>query len=664
MNALLITARAVHFASVMLLFGELVLVRFIARPAWRADGRALLGEDQGVHRHLFQVTFWSAVLSIASGAAWLAAEAASMSGLPLQQAITLDTLGLVLGKTVFGRLWILRFVLVIAVGLLLLLATGRSSDHERRLRLELGALVLAAAYLATLAWAGHAAAGHGPERSVQIISDVLHLLSAGAWLGALPGLVFLLGSARALDAAVQATLRFSIVGMVSVGALILSGFINAWFLVGDVPALIGTGYGQLLLAKLTLVVLMVSLAAVNRLHLTPRLQGQDREAQHLLRRNAILETAAGIGVVAIVGALGVSVPGAHQSPLWPFDHTLSWEPAEDSAAVRWALAAAGVLACIAAGVGLKGTRIRRPQLWIAAIVGIVTAIAAGAWLLAVPAYPTTYVRSPVRYTTTAIARGFALYVDNCMGCHGLNGYGDGPAASSLPIKPANLVEHAAHHPAGDLFWWIGHGIPETPMPSFAPRLSDVAIWDLIQFLRALSESEEARSMSGHVEPWRPIVAPDFTFEFPGHAQESLNGQRGKHITLLVLYTVPQSLPRLRSLSANERAFADAGVRVIALPMSTSVASVDPQTVNDDQSTFAIASPDAVAAYTMFTRRSPDLHDAAPTHVEFLIDRQGYLRARWPGIPDATTDRTTEIIGEVELLKHEPARPPAPEGHVH
>lgn len=661
MNTLLVTARAVHFGSVMLLFGEFMFVLFVARPPWRADDRASLDEDQRVNGHMSGVAFWSLLLSLVSSAAWLAAEAASMSGLPLQRAIAPDTLGLVLGRTVFGRLWTLRFVLVIAVGLLLL-AINRSRDRKHRFRLELGALMVAAVYLGSLAWAGHAAAGQGSERWVQIISDVVHLLAAGAWLGALPGLVFLLGSARTTDRTAQAVRRFSIVGLVSVGALILSGFVNSWFLVGSVPALLGTGYGRLLLAKLTLVVFMVSLAAVNRLRLTPRLHGQNPDARLLLRRNAILETVAGLGVVAVVGALGVSVPGAHQPALWPFQHTLSWELAENSAATRWMLAAAGVLACIAAGVALRGVRSRRPQLWVTAIVGIVAAVAAGAWLLAVPAYPTTYVHSPVRYTTTAIARGSARYAENCASCHGPGGHGDGPAAPSLPVKPANLVKHAAHHPPGDLFWWIGHGMPETPMPAFAAKLSDEAIWDLIQFLRALSDAEEAKSICGHVEPRRPIVAPDFTFDSPGHAQESLNAQRGKRFPLLVLYTFPQSLPRMKALLADEQELADAGVRLIALPTST-LAAADMQTMKDDASVFRIASPDVVTTYSMFARRDADSHGVAPIHAEFLIDGQGYLRARWP-CTAATTERTAEIFREIELLKHERARPPAQEGHMH
>ena len=201
------------------------------------------------------------------------------------------------------------------------------------------------------------------------------------------------------------------------------------------------------------------------------------------------------------------------------------------------------------------------------------------------------------------------------------------------------------------------------MPAFAPRISDTGLWDLIQYLRALSEAEEARSLTSLVEPWRPIVAPDFNFESPGQAQESLSGQRGRHVTLLVLYTLPESLPRLHELSAKEKAFAHAGVRVIAVPASTS-ATVDKQTMKDEQSMFPIASSEVDTAYAMFARQSSDFHNVAPTHVEFLIDRQGYFRARWMGIPDSTTDQSTEILDEVKLLKLEPARPAAPEGHAH
>jgi len=664
MNPLLVAARAVHFASTMLLFGELVFALAVATPAWRNAGRAAFDHDQGIHHRLLLIEGWSLVVSIASGAIWLEVEASSMSGMPLEQAISRDTLSLVLGQTIFGRLWIWRFGLAVAFGALLL-ALGRTASSRARSRLSLCCVVIAAAYLASLAWAGHAAAGQGSQGLLQLSSDIVHLLAAGGWLGALPGLVFFLGRSQSLDAATQAARRFSTLGVVSVGALVLSGLGNAWYLVGSVPALVGTEYGRLLLAKLAVFAAMLTLAAVNRLSLTPRLKGQDARALPFLRRNATAEIVAGIIVVAIVGKLGTTIPGAHQSPIWPFEHTLSWEDAQQAAGDGAALAVTGIIACLAAGFVLVGVRRHRPRVWIVGIATIVATATAWTWLLAVPAYPTTYAAPPVRYTTDSIVHGAALYAPRCSTCHGIDGHGDGPAAPSLSVKPVNLVEHVLHHRAGELFWWIAHGIPGTPMPGFASQMSDAEIWDLLQFLRAQSEAEDAMALISRVEPWRPIVAPDFTFQGAARTQESLQQQQGRYIALVVFYTLPQSLPRLRALAAARSALKQAGARVIAVPTSASSTAVASDPLNLDQSMFVMASPDVAAAYTMFARQK----DAAPgnvasPHMEFLIDRQGYLRARWIGVPDAATDRMPWMLSQIELLKHEPPHALSSEGHAH
>jgi len=49
---------------------------------------------------------------------------------------------------------------------------------------KIAGTLLAGCYLATLAYAGHAAAGQGGDRYVRIGADAAHLLAAGAWLGA------------------------------------------------------------------------------------------------------------------------------------------------------------------------------------------------------------------------------------------------------------------------------------------------------------------------------------------------------------------------------------------------------------------------------------------------------------------------------------------------
>ena len=658
MNSLFVAARAVHYASALLLFGELVFVIAVARPAWR---RVKEGDGDAVYRRLFAVARWSVIASIASGAAWLAAQAAVMSGVQAGQAMNRETLGLVLGNTVFGHVWVLRLGLVVVL-VAVLLAVRRSAGDARRSRLAIVATLITAAYLGSLAWAGHAVAGNEPDDFDRIVADVVHLLAAGAWLGALPALVYWLHGTYAVDSLVQATRRFSNLSMASVGVLVISGLINTWYQVGDVPALIGTDYGRLLLAKLGLFAAMLGLAVANRGVLTPRLAGGDRAALHLLRRNTFLEIAAGIGVVLIVGVLGLTVPAAHQSPVWPFAYTLSWQPLQQSAWMQVVVTAAAIVACISAAVAVAGLLGRPPRLYFAALAGLAIPGGIVAWLLAAPAHPTTYLVSPVRYTADAIVSGSALYASHCNACHGNEGRGTSAGATSLPAKPLSLTERVPSQREGDLFWWIAHG--KTPMPGFASQLSDIEIWNLIQFLDAQAMARNATAMTDRVKPLRPVFAPDFTFEIIGRAQESLERQRENRVTLLVFYTLPQSLPRLRELANKQRAILAAGARVIAVPIRESSTAGDPQIATDGESIFAIASRNVAHAYAMFARQADGSNTAADTHVEFLIDRHGYLRVRWIGVPDAAADRTAATLAQIKLLVDEPPRAPVQWGHRH
>jgi hypothetical protein len=52
------------------------------------------------------------------------------------------------------------------------------------------------------------------------------------------------------------------------------------------------------------------------------------------------------------------------------------------------------------------------------------------------------------------------------------------------------------------------------------------------------------------------------------------------------------------------------------------------------------------------------------HAEFLIDRQGYLRARWIGVPNAATDGTAQMLEQIDLLKRERPRAVGLWGHTH
>jgi putative copper resistance protein D len=131
---------------------------------------------------------------------------------------------------------------------------------------------LAAVLLASLAGTGHSQIEEGWASVVHVASDAAHLLGAGAWLGGLVPLGFMLlsytitnpeGGYLDVDTVL---LRFSGMGYVAVATLIGSGLVNSWFLVGSVSSLLKAPYGQILLAKFAA---MLALAAANRFWLVP-----------------------------------------------------------------------------------------------------------------------------------------------------------------------------------------------------------------------------------------------------------------------------------------------------------------------------------------------------------------------------------------------------------
>jgi putative copper resistance protein D len=157
---------------------------------------------------------------------------------------------------------------------------------------------------------------------LHLAADALHLIAAAAWIGGLVPLALLLSAARGNQAFAWASLardaaqRFSALGVVSVGTLLVSGIVNAWILVGSVHALLVTGYGQLLMLKIAVFAIMLAFAAVNRFWLTPQLaispeDGAERKALRQLTRNSVIEIALGFTIFAIVGALGTMHPAVH-----------------------------------------------------------------------------------------------------------------------------------------------------------------------------------------------------------------------------------------------------------------------------------------------------------------------------------------------------------------
>ncbi|WP_372526137.1 copper homeostasis membrane protein CopD [Piscinibacter sp.] len=311
--------RAVHMAATVLTAGAFAFEFLVIRRAY-AEEQASACKD--IERWLRLAGGWGVSLALVSWLIWFALVAASMSGSPLGQALSAEVLHTVLTQTTFGQVWMLRFALMVLLGGELFLSRRRGSAARPALG-PVGAS-LAVGLLVTLAWAGHAV---GTERSVRpfhLTADALHLLGAGLWLGALIPLLLVLGRARTSPApawhalAATATRRFSTLGVVAVVTLLVTGLINAWFLVGSFPALIDTSYGRLVSTKLALFAIIVLIAAFNRVKLTPRLTADSNRddmsqaALERLWRNVIAEICLGAIVIAIVGGLGTTPPSFHK----------------------------------------------------------------------------------------------------------------------------------------------------------------------------------------------------------------------------------------------------------------------------------------------------------------------------------------------------------------
>jgi putative copper resistance protein D len=222
-----------------------------------------------------------------------------------------DTAWVVLTATQFGQVWVARLLIALLLCIALLLPARQETRQGGWLTCFLAALLMG-----TLAWSGHAGGTPGWAGVIHRGSDFLHLVAAAAWWGGLLPLALILSTGRRsadlrlAKVAQSATLRFSTLGLVAVVTILVTGVVNTWLLVGDVGALMGTQYGRLLSVKVGLFAMMVGLAAVNRLRLAPRLP--DANASRSLQRNALIEFALGLIIIAIVGALGTLSPAVHE----------------------------------------------------------------------------------------------------------------------------------------------------------------------------------------------------------------------------------------------------------------------------------------------------------------------------------------------------------------
>lgn len=620
-------ARGFHLAAALSLLGSIGFILWTL-PAAAAVPAPLL-------RRLNRVCRVSGVLAILAGVVWFILQAGAIAGADTAPDLA-DALPVVAFQTRYGNVMVGRLGLIVA-------ATAWAwRPSRRRIRLYPCAAAAAAA-LCLQGLIGHAGAAGGTTGQELVTYESLHLLAAGFWLGALVPLAISVMELAPADT-IQVCERFTPIGLGCVLVLAGTGFVQGAELIGGLPALLGTQYGQFAVVKITLFLGALGLAALNRLWLTDRMSGGAAARRQLLA-SVSCETVAGLLIITAAAFMASSPPAAHSIPVWPLTWRFSLaavreEPDFMREVVISLLLIGGTIAVLIST--LIWGRFRLGALaWLAVMI---------VWrgpsltLLTAEAYPTSFQTSPTEFSAMSIVRGRDLYGPNCASCHGAGGRGNGPAAAALRIKPADLtMPHLWEHADGDLFWWLSHGMDDPEgglaMPGFAGSLSPDDLWALIDYIRAMNVSVALRQNPATAPA--AIRAPAFPVACNGMGAASTDDLRGRPV--LAAGGDPADEAELSR---------QAGTAAVTLALDNNVRPA--------RWSCAAATPDAAGAYAVLAGVPPD----ALAGTDFLIDPNGWLRAiNRPG-PAGAWDTRQELLAVIRDINSRPVGPSPGGAHEH
>lgn len=251
--------RVAELGGLILLVGLALVIEI----AWRAGGatrrlRRLLTISWGI-------TFMSSILGIALQGVY-------GSALPLPDLFQPSLVSAVL-HTRYGEVEMLRLLLLIAAVPVLLGAVAQVRSGGTRTALLIAGVPIGVGLLATPGLSGHAATGI--VIGIGIPADLLHMLSVSLWAGgltlllavALPGLV---PDERPSDER-MVMLRISALAFGAVCGIVVTGVVLAIRQINSLSGLFDTTYGQILIAKSSIALVVIGLGALARRTLHGRL---------------------------------------------------------------------------------------------------------------------------------------------------------------------------------------------------------------------------------------------------------------------------------------------------------------------------------------------------------------------------------------------------------
>jgi copper transport protein len=177
---------------------------------------------------------------------------------------------------------------------------------------------MAAALVATISLAGHSASG---ERvALSLPNDLLHVAAGAIWFTGIVVLAVVLPYAcrgrsdgERLRLLAPAVVRFSTVALVSITAVGVTGTLNSLLRVGRLQDLIDARYGNVLVLKIVIFLMILAVGGLNHFVIRHRLEaaiGRRRasSSRALFRRTIVTELLLAVAVLGITGVLTSMAP--------------------------------------------------------------------------------------------------------------------------------------------------------------------------------------------------------------------------------------------------------------------------------------------------------------------------------------------------------------------
>lgn len=323
------------------------------------------------------------------------------------------------------------------------------------------------------------------------------------------------------------------------------------------------------------------------------------------------------GLLTLWHALGMT-GDVHGQPAWPWAVRIAGETLLIDLGQARQLGITLIAVALALVAVLAAVWVRR---WRAVALGVAAGLLVVApWPSAVvlsSAVPTSFHASPTAFSLASIANGARVYNAACASCHGVDGRGEGPLASTLTRWPPTVVGPLlGRHADGELFWHIAHGMRDTQgtatMPAFANRLNDNDIWAVLDYMKVLAASGGVRAGGWPV----PMALPGLSVHCTDASPEPLNAWRdGQRVRVVAI----------DAASASQLPFEDPRFQTLLVTPDGTLPSAPPPM----RARCVVDGKDAWPIFAAIAGATPQTFSG----VQLLTDRNGWLRAR--GEPGTT-----------------------------